>query len=218
MIRAAPEPVLTLAAAVSLAVALALDITGRPHPGVFAAAGVVLLLLAAIFPHWPYPSHRRRVLSDPQQHPAVAHPVHLRVRRHRSGMGRVGRANDWLATHLAVVFGVCWTIWVFFIVPIVAYFLPAPIQAHIFFFSSGWIQLFALPLMVYVGNKLQRSSDAQSDVIHQALTHIATVSDQNKTLIEQNTELTIQVHVLVSALPKPQQKTLAAKPPKGAGV
>ena len=133
-------------------------------------------------------------------HPAVQHPVHLRIHRHRDGMGPVGKANDWLATHLAIVFGVCWTIWVFFIVPIVAYFLPAGIQGHIFFFSSGWIQLFALPLMVYVGNKLQRSSDAQSDVIHQALTHIATVSDQNKTLIEQNNELTAQVHALVTAL------------------
>ena len=139
-------------------------------------------------------------MSEPPPHPAVAHPVHLRIRRHKDGMGPIGRANDWLATHLAVVFGVCWTIWVFFIVPIIAYFLPAGIQGHIFFFSSGWIQLFALPLMVYVGNKLQRSSDAQSDVIHQALTHIATVSDQNKTLIEQNKELTAQVHALVTAL------------------
>lgn len=115
-------------------------------------------------------------------------------------MGPVAIANDWLATHLAIVFGIAWTIWVFFIVPIVAYFLPAGIQGHIFFFSSGWIQLFALPLMVYVGNKLQRSSDAQSEVIHQALTHIATVEDQNNTLLQQNTELTQAVHALVMQL------------------
>jgi hypothetical protein len=125
---------------------------------------------------------------DPAQaHPAVRHPVHLRVQRHRDGMGRVGRVNDWLATHLAVVFGVCWTIWVFFTVPLVAYFLPQGLQNHIFFFSSGWIQLFALPLMVYVGNKLQRSSDAQSEVIYQALTHIAAVSDQVADLLDLTT-------------------------------
>ena len=139
-------------------------------------------------------------------HPAVAHPVHLRKRLHRATASPVGRANDWLATHLAVVFGVCWTIWVFFTVPVVAYFLPQAVQNKIFFFSSGWIQLFALPLMVYVGNKLQRSSDAQSEVIHQALTHIATVSDQNKQLIKQNTELTGQVHALVTALTAPPGK------------
>ena len=149
-------------------------------------------------------------MSETPQHPAVAHPVHLRVHRHRGGMGPVGRANDWLATHLAVVFGVCWTIWVFFIVPVVAYFLPQAIQNKIFFFSSGWIQLFALPLMVYVGNKLQRSSDAQSEVIHSALTHIAAVSDQNKTLIEQNTELTTQVHALITANTALTQEVKAA--------
>jgi len=125
--------------------------------------------------------------EDRPLHPAVHHPVHLRIRTHRGGMGPVGLANDWLATHLAVVFGVCWTIWVFFIVPLIAYFLPQDIQGHIFFFSSGWIQLFALPLMVYVGNKLQRSSDAQSEVIHQALTHIATVSDEVADLLRLET-------------------------------
>ena len=115
--------------------------------------------------------------AGPQAHDAVQHPVALRKDKHRAGMTWVGKANDWAATHLAILFGVAWTIWVFFIVPIVAYFLPQKIQNHIFFFSSGWIQLFALPLMIYVGNKLQRSSDAQSDVMHQAMTHIATVSD-----------------------------------------
>src|SRR5579863_8492501 len=134
-----------------------------------------------------------------EQHPAVAHPVHLRIRRHRGEMGPVGRANDWLATHLAAVFGVCWTIWVFFAWPLLAQFFSPLVQAKTSYYAQSWVQLFALPLMVYVGNKLQRSSDAQSEVIHQALTHIATVSDQNQTLIEQNTELTTQVHALVAA-------------------
>ena len=158
-------------------------------------------------------------MSETPQHPAVTHPVHLRIRRHHDGMGAIGKANDWLATRLAVVFGVCWTIWLFLIVPLIAPYLGATAENKIFFYSSGWIQLFALPLMVYVGNKLQRSSDAQSEVIHQALTHIATVSDQNKVLIEQNTELTTQVHALVAALPKPAPpKTLVRKPAKEAGA
>ena len=135
------------------------------------------------------------------EHPHVDHPVRLRTRKHREGMGTIGKVNDWLATHLAVLFGVAWTIWIFFIVPIVAYFLPQGIQNHIFFFSSGWIQLFALPLMVYVGNKLQRSSDAQSEVIHEALTHIATIEDQNAELLKQNTNLTVQIHKLVGGAP-----------------
>ena len=102
-------------------------------------------------------------------HPHVPHAVHLRRKQREERMGRVGRVNDWLATHLAVVFGVAWTIWVFFTVPLVAYFLPSHVQSQIFFFSSGWVQLFALPLMIYVGNRLQRSSDAQSEAQHQEI-------------------------------------------------
>ena len=141
-----------------------------------------------------------------KQHPEVPHPVTVRLRqdlaRYENGTrGRIAAVNDWLASHLAIVFGVAWTIWVFFIVPIIAYFLPQAIQNHIFFFSSGWIQLFALPLMVYVGNKLQRSSDAQSDAMTQALTHIALIGDQNAELLKQNTDLTVQIHRLVSGHP-----------------
>ena len=138
-------------------------------------------------------------------HPAVPHPVHMRLRedaaRYGKGLGgKIAAGNDWMATHLAIVFGVAWTIWLFFTVPLIAPYLGRTAEGKIFFYSSGWIQLFALPLMVYVGNKLQRSSDAQSEAMHTALTHIATVSDQNKTLIEQNNELTAQVHALVTAL------------------
>ena len=156
-------------------------------------------------------------MSEQPQHPAVVHPVRLRIRRHREGMGPVGKANDWAATHLAVVFGISWTIWAFFAWPLAAQFFSPLIQAKTSYYAQSWIQLFALPLMVYVGNKLQRSSDAQSDVIHQALTHIATVSDQNKQLLEQNTELTTQVHALVTALSR-QPKTLVTKPAKEAGA
>ena len=100
--------------------------------------------------------------------------------------------------------------------PLVARFLGASFQSQFFYYSSGWIQLFALPLLTYIGVKLQRSSDAQSEVQHQAMVHIATVEDQNKQLIEQNTELTAQIHALVAALPRP--KTLARKPAKEAGA
>jgi hypothetical protein len=112
------------------------------------------------------------------EHPLVAHPVLLRISRHREGMGAVSRVNDWLATHLAALFGLCWTIWVFLTVPLLILLAPSGVKAIVFYLASGWIQLFALPLMVYVGNKLQRSSDAQSEVMHQALTHIAQRVDE----------------------------------------
>ena len=126
------------------------------------------------------------------KHPQVLHPTDLE----RDIESSVGKTNDWLASHLAIVFGAVWTVWLFFIVPLVAYFLPSHAQATIFFFSSGWIQLFALPLFVYIGNKLQKSTDLQSDAQHQALTHIALIEDQNNKLLAQNTKLTEEIHKL----------------------
>jgi hypothetical protein len=88
---------------------------------------------------------------------------------------------------------------VFFIWPLVAQFMGPEIGTKTSYYAQSWVQLFALPLFVYIGNKLQRSSDAQSEVIHKSLTHIAIIGDQNKHLIELNTELTTQTHALVTA-------------------
>jgi len=93
-------------------------------------------------------------------------------------VGWLSRANDWAATHMAAVFGMAGTIWIFFTSPLVAQFMPLAIRNTFFYYSSGWVQLFALPLMVWVGNRLQRTTDAQSEAQHQALTHIATVADK----------------------------------------
>ena len=144
-------------------------------------------------------------MSETPQHPAVSHAVHLRRQQHLERMGagllgRVKRADDDALTALSKMFGWPLTVWLFFALPLIARFLGAAFQSQFFYYSSGWIQLFALPLLTYIGVRLQRSSDAQSEVMHIALTHIATVSDQNKTLIEQNNELTAQVHALVTAL------------------
>lgn len=133
-------------------------------------------------------------------HPEVPHPKALRedLARYEKGLrGKISIGNDWMASRLAIVFGAVWTVWVFFIWPLIALHLGAKVQSQTSYYAQSWIQLFALPLFVYVGNKLQRSSDAQSDAMHQALTHIATIEDQNAELLRQNTELTVQIHQLV---------------------
>ena len=182
------------------------------------AAGLVFLVLAIIFPH---PYRRRPPVDDTPQHPAITHAVHLRRQQHLEQMGAgllgaVKRADDTALTGLSRVFGWPATVWLFFALPLIARFLGAAFQSQFFYYSSGWVQLFSLPLLTYIGVKLQRSSDAQSEVQHQAMVHLATVEDQNKTLIEQNTDLTAQVHALVAALPKP--KTLVRKTAKEAGA
>ena len=214
---------LAFAAAVALVIALALDASHGGHVTAAAmgsaAAGMVLICLGVIFPR-PRLT-RRSPVSEESQHPAVTHAVRLRKQQHLEQMGAglagaVRRADDTALTGLSRVFGWPATVWLFFALPLIARFLGAQFQTQFFYYSSGWVQLFALPLLTYIGVKLQRSSDAQSEVQHQAMVHIATVEDQNKQLIEQNTELTAQIHALVAALPRP--KTLARKPAKEAGA
>lgn len=118
-------------------------------------------------------------MTQRRTHDQVIHPAELLAKERNA----VGRFNDWAATHLAILFGLIWTVWAFIAAPLLVQLFPASVQSRFFFYSSGWIQLFALPLLVYVGNKTQRSSDAQSDAQHQALTHIATTVDEIKTML-----------------------------------
>lgn len=186
-------------------------------------AGLVFLVAAILAPYRPRPPSGRRVLGETPQHPAVRHPVRLRRQQHLEQMGTgltgaVKRADDSALTGLSKLFGWPVTVWLFFALPLIARFLGARFQSQFFYYSSGWIQLFALPLLTYIGVKLQRSSDAQSEVMHAALTHIATVEDQNKQLLEQNTELTTQIHALVNQPKTGPVKRLATPTERGEGT
>jgi hypothetical protein len=130
------------------------------------------------------------VARSTRSHDAVTHPREFLATEKTA----IGRANDWAASHLAVIFGLVWTVWLFATVPLLVLLAPSGLRSVVFYLASGWIQLWALPLFVYVGNKLQKSSDAQSDAQHQALTHIATVEDELKELIELNNGLTAEIH------------------------
>lgn len=111
-----------------------------------------------------------------RQHDAVTHPRDLLAAEKRA----VARLNDWAATHLAAFFGLVWTVWFFVIWPLASLLLPKGLQSVAFFISSGWIQLWALPLLNYVSNRTQEMQGAQSDVQHNALTHIANTVDEIK--------------------------------------
>ncbi len=141
--------------------------------------------------------HLGGLLLLPRQHEHVVHPSSLMARPE----GAASRLSAFLASRLASVFGLAATIWLFFIAPLLVQFLPARVQAHFFFYASGWVQLFALPLLVWVGNRVQKSSDAQSEAQHQALTHIALVGDDVKTLLELNTALTKEMHERLGGTP-----------------
>jgi hypothetical protein len=95
---------------------------------------------------------------------------------------RLHWVSDFCATRLALVFGFDVTIWVFFTIPLIAELFPVNVQAKVFYYASGWVQLFALPLMVYVSNKIQLSSDRQSAAQTELLTEIRRVARENRDL------------------------------------
>jgi hypothetical protein len=111
-------------------------------------------------------------------------------------MRRAGITVSWLnrlgevsATKLALVFGFNLTIWVFFIIPLIAEFFPPVVQARVFYYASGWVQLFALPLMVYVSNKIQRESDKQDQRQVELLTEVRAIVSENQRLAQQVADL-----------------------------
>lgn len=125
-----------------------------------------------------------------RRHHAVIHPADLLEAARPSG--RAARANEWAASHLAMIFGLAWTVWTFMAVPLLVLLLPGSVRSVVFYLASGWIQLWALPLFVYTGSRLQRSADAQSDAQHEALTHIAATADQAE-------QIAARVYDLISA-------------------
>jgi len=96
--------------------------------------------------------------------------------------GRVYQVQDLLATRLALVFGFGWTIWIFFVIPLVAPYFSLTVQAKVFYYASGWVQLFALPLMIYVSNKIQKTTDGQAAAQAELLTRNTALTEESARL------------------------------------
>jgi hypothetical protein len=109
-------------------------------------------------------------------HEQVIHPKDLEV--------EVNKFNLWFGSHLAIVFGSIWVVWSFMIIPLVILLFPSGVKNVVFYLSSGWIQLFALPLFVWVGNRLQKASDAQAESMYRALTYIAHLQDEQLIILK----------------------------------
>ena len=125
------------------------------------------------------------------------------------------RLNDAAATRLALVFGWVYTIWLFFLIPLIAPAFSPLVQAKIFYYASGWVQLFALPLMVYVSNKIQKTADAQSMAQAHLLERNTELTEQTarlteavQQLVQDNTALTLQVREAIAG-------PAGRRPPRG---
>lgn len=92
--------------------------------------------------------------------PVIPHPQHFLP---------ASKWDDWVADRLVVLFGSTWTTAVFMAIPLLALLLPNAEQQIVFFLASGWIQLWALPLLNYAQNKADIMRSAKADADHQSL-------------------------------------------------
>lgn len=106
-------------------------------------------------------------------HPAVRHPRTFLP----GGRTVLTRASEWAVEHLAVLFGATAAVWLFLVAPLVVLVFPARVQSVAFFLASGWVQLWALPLLTYIGNKADKLRVAKAEADHQALTSVHATVD-----------------------------------------
>ena len=93
---------------------------------------------------------------------------------------RVNAGSEWLAFKLALLFGFVWTVWTFFVVPLVAPYISLKFSAQVFYYGSGWVQLFALPLLTWIGNKTQALAEKQSEAQVELLTKVRSIVTENQ--------------------------------------
>jgi len=92
--------------------------------------------------------------------------------------------DDWVADRLVTVFGSTWTTATFIAIPLLALLLPSEQQQIVFFLASGWIQLWALPLLNYAQNKADILRSAKADADHQSLVALHTAIQEIHTKLD----------------------------------
>ena len=229
--------------AVTLLTALVLEVTGhgRAVSGLFTCAGLVFLVLAICFPPGTrirLPRRRPLSLHEHVPHPHLAHrktagPVKADDQHDRSSA--MARFNARFAVVITRSVGSMYCAYVFAAFDLIS--LPAALkagtQAIVSWIAQTFLQLVLLSVIM-VGQDVQaKAGDARSQqtfldaeaMIHEQAQAAAHLAAQDETIldilgrVERNTELTAQVHGLVTALSKPPApKTLAAKPAKGAAT
>jgi hypothetical protein len=128
---------------------------------------------------------------------------------------RINAGSEWAAGYLALVFGFVWTVWVFFIIPLVAPYISRSFSAQVFYYGSGWVQLFALPLLTWIGNKTQRLADAASAVQQELLERNTALTQDVQTMVRQNRVLAETIENLTRALARIENGNHDPQAPEG---
>lgn len=115
---------------------------------------------------------------------------------------KLGKVNDIIAEKATLIFGTMWMFYAFFIyglLPLIPVLKP---YEGSFFYWSGWVQLWALPLLMVGQNVLGRASEKRSEETHDAvMTELAIVKEELMIAREERDELKILLAELHAKVP-----------------
>lgn len=114
----------------------------------------------------------------------------------------IRKLNDLIAEKSTLVFGTMWMFYAFFIygllplIPILSHY-----QSQIFYWS-GWVQLWALPLLMVGQNVMGRTAEQRSQETHDAvMDELALVREQLAIAQEEREEMKILIAELHVKIP-----------------
>lgn len=109
--------------------------------------------------------------------------------------------NDLVAEKSTLVFGTMWMFYAFFIyglLPLIP--ILTPFQSQIFYWS-GWVQLWALPLLMVGQNVMGRSAEIRAQETHDAVMDELSVVKEELTIAREEREelkiLLAELHVKI---------------------
>jgi hypothetical protein len=112
---------------------------------------------------------------------------------------RENRFNDWLAIHITRIVGTMWCAYAFGVLALIS--LPAAIRGGtatlIGWIAQTFLQLVLLSIIMVGQNIAARKSDRQLEQTYKDSEELLKISDAIQGLLQQNTDLTKEIHEAV---------------------
>lgn len=117
---------------------------------------------------------------------------------------RESRFNDWLAIMITKVVGTMWCAYAFAVLALIS--LPAAVRGGtatlVGWIAQTFLQLVLLSIIMVGQNIAARKSDRQLDQTYRDSEELLKISDAIQGLLEQNTDLTKEIHEAVREVKK----------------
>ncbi|KLU59908.1 hypothetical protein CEB3_c40420 [Peptococcaceae bacterium CEB3] len=119
------------------------------------------------------------------------------------GWGKgIARVNDLVAVRSTLIFGTMWMFYAFFVYGLLPLIPALKPYEYSFFYWSGWVQLWALPLLMVGQNVIGRAAEARDQETHDAvMAELGIVKEELALAREEREELKILLAELHAKIP-----------------